>query len=981
MQEPGSLIDVVILWMLGDNNAQTPHDPSLRRRRLLEYLAHSASESEVASELSDILARPYETASSYELALTQTRRLIESEPSVVDGAREYLYNDSTLPAVGLRMVSSSGATALHGDVLQIGEKVAGRDLTVLNYSVSTSPSPMPIARQLPPDLTDFCDRQKQFSTILDHLSMTDHRFIETVPPLCVFGQGGIGKTALIVHLAHSLTDAFPDGQLYVDLRGVLPSPAIPLNILGEFLRALGIEGRRIPSDLHEAMSLYRSTVSGRALLVVLDNAKDEKQVRPLLPSNRESRVIITSRRRLSALEGAVHLRLEVMSDSDSRTLLQQIIGDSRVQDDPRGSKLIVRYAAGLPLAIRICGARLSARPNWHLWKLADLLEDESNRLRHLRVGDLEVEASIQASYNDLPMESQSYLRLLTLIEATQFCMWTAAALFDMSLDATENTLEELVDSQLLAIGGAGPNGMQTYRLHDLVRAFLRSRIEDEESSGVALNAITRVMWVYVFLLKHANRKLEAVDLLEELTVPSDFDVQRYSPESIVLPDASAWLRFERESIISLIAQGINIGALESTWQLARGLTPFLDAHAYWSDWERTHLLALDATMQLNDRRSEALVRRGLARLYEETSRWEESERQIEMAMLYLGNSADVAIYASCLRILADLHRDQGRFADAIEVYEEALQVFRRSSDDYWSAVLLRSLGDAHRDIGQWRQSVVYLESARSAFTALGADRWTAAASRSLGTVYRDRGPYMRALEIFEEALPVFGRVGDRSLEAQTLQGIGDTYRNIGETEQAISALERARLMLTELGDMRRAAVAIRSLADIYRRMSNYDLSASLLVECSAIFDELGDHRWSLYAKRTEGLLMLGMGDLDRAFVIFDECYRSFVELGDERWRANCLRCVGDVYYARGSYEQAKTALLECVDVFKEAEEGRWLGKTYRSLGRVAWALDDEGKAREYYVKALAIFRDIDALADTRVVEEYLGSLPPGAIAE
>jgi tetratricopeptide (TPR) repeat protein len=968
-------IDRVLAELLGGDYGRASVDRPSQRLMLIELLGRFAPHVEVVAALSDILGSVEDAGDNSDGAFEHAKSLIDSAPAIFDHIRDAVRYGPLALASGSRMVSSSGAVAFEGDIRQIGAQVAGRDLTILNASVSAPApeSPMPVPRQLPPDIADFCDRQQQLAFMLRELRLGDGSTPTVIPPLCIFGQGGIGKTALVVHLSHSAVGSFPDGQIYVDLRGVLRSPAHPLEVVNEFLRALGFEGRRIPSDQREAISLYRSAISDRAVLLVLDNAKDEKQVRPLLPAGRGSRAIVTSRRRLSALEGAAHLRLEVLSDEDSKTLLSHLVGHGRVHDDPSGSELVLRYAAGLPLAVRILGARLAARPSWHFRRLASLLDDEGNRLRHLRVGDLEVEASILASYDDLPPERQAYLRSLTLIDGTQFCAWTAAAIFDVNVDAAEDILDELASSELVAVGGAGPNQLQTYQLHDLVRAFLRSRLNNDGVDEL-LDAVKRLMWTYIFLLRHVNAGLEPVDLLEEIAVRADVERHRYDVQDILYPNVSEWLRFERERIVSLISRGESLGAYECTWLLARSLAPCLDAYAYWADWERTHVVALAAASRLKDKRAEALVRRGLARLYEETSRWQESEEQITKAMHFFRANDDDSLYASCLRILGDLHRDQGRFLDAIDVYRSALEMLTRRSDEYWRAVLLRSVGDAYRDFGQWDQSVEYLQAARTSFTSLGADRWTAAVLRSLGTVYRDHGPYARALEAFGEALAVFARVGDRSLEAQTLQGIGDTYRNIGENSRAIGPLEAARKMLTELGDTRRSAVAVRSLADIRRRLREYEAASDLLVDCITMFRGLGDYRWELYARRTEGMLRLDMGDFDAATAIFEECYRAFAELGDARWRGNCLRCLGDVFYARGRPDEAKGALLECVDIFAEIDEVRWLGKTYRSLGKVAQSLGERQSAIEYYVKARDLLSRVGAVFDTQTVDGYLRSI-------
>jgi transcriptional regulator with XRE-family HTH domain len=275
--------------------------------------------------------------------------------------------------------------------------------------------------QLPTDLADFTGRAEQVALVQEVLADARPAGTPTaVVVSAVAGKAGVGKTALAVHVAHRLRPRFPDGQLYVDLRGAEPQPLDPAEVLSRFLRALGVDGAAIPADIEERTALYRARLADRRVLVVLDDAVDEAQVRRLLPGTAGCGVLATSRARLSSLEGARLVDLDVLTPGQAVELLGRIAGAARVAAEPEAAAAIVGYCGRLPLAVRIAGAKLVGRPHWSLDRLAALLADERGRLDQLAAGDLEVRASVALSYQALTGEQQRTFRLLGLLEAPDF---------------------------------------------------------------------------------------------------------------------------------------------------------------------------------------------------------------------------------------------------------------------------------------------------------------------------------------------------------------------------------------------------------------------------------------------------------------------------------------------------------------------------------------------------------------------------------
>ncbi|WJY37032.1 BTAD domain-containing putative transcriptional regulator [Streptomyces sp. P9-2B-2] len=333
--------------------------------------------------------------------------------------------------------------------------------------------PSPVPAQLPPDIADFTGRTAAVADLASALRGAAGGRAPVVATLS--GLGGVGKTALALHVAHSVRACFPDGQLYVDLQGTGRAPADSGAVLTHFLRALGVAASAVPDGLEQKSALYRSLIADRRVLVLLDNARDSAQVRPLLPGAPGCAVLVTGRTRTLALPGAGRVDVEVLDEAEALALLGAIVGAERAAAEPEAARELVAVCGGLPLAVRIAAARLASRPGWTLADLVARLS-ERRRLDELRVGDLGVEATFRAGYEALGPGLAHAFRALALGSLPTFCRAAAAALLDTTDDAAEAAVEALVDAGLVEA-----HGEDRYRYHDLVGLFARRLGERHES--------------------------------------------------------------------------------------------------------------------------------------------------------------------------------------------------------------------------------------------------------------------------------------------------------------------------------------------------------------------------------------------------------------------------------------------------------------------------------------------------------------------
>ncbi|MFB9631794.1 AfsR/SARP family transcriptional regulator [Nonomuraea helvata] len=476
--------------------------------------------------------------------------------------------------------------------------------------------------QLPPDIADFAGRQAELSSAIEALCPGRQRAtasegaVRTTPtlPLCVIsGQAGAGKTALAVHVAHRLRRDFPDGQLYITLRGEDNRPTAPEEALGRLLRMLGIDGAAVPAGLEERAELYRGRLANRRYLVVLDDAADEGQLTPLLPGTPGCAVLITSRRRLTALPAARMIDLPLMPPGEALELLRSLIGPERAAGAPGEAGTLVRLCGGLPLAVRIAGAQLAARPHWGLDQLVTRLSDSRGRLRRLTHGSLSVRDGLAVGLQELNPPARRLFRLLGLLEAPDFAAWAAAALLDLPHTEAEDLIEQLVDVRLLDVAGRDRTGQTRFRFHDLTRAYARECAEADEPEDERLAAVRRALSAWLALTRQAHLRW----------CGGDHPVQRarsvlWSPGSEtaerLVRDPLAWVDSERAGIVAAVSQSAALGAYELCWELASAATHLFETRGRYDEWRTTHEIALRSAHASGDSLGQAMMLNGLARL-------------------------------------------------------------------------------------------------------------------------------------------------------------------------------------------------------------------------------------------------------------------------------------------------------------------------------------------------------------------------------
>ncbi len=649
--------------------------------------------------------------------------------------------------------------------------------------------PLPVPAQLPADLPDFTGRERALERIHAHLAGGG-----PVPVVAVSGMGGVGKTALALHAAHALADEHPDGRLYVDLRGAEAEPLAPAQALSFLLHALGVDGAGVPDSLDARSALFRSMVAGRRVLLVLDGAASEAQVRPLLPGAPGATVLVTGRPRLTGLEGALLVDLEVFTPEHAVELLGRIAGKERVEREPAAAERIVRLCGHAPLAVRIAGARLAGRPQWRLARMVRLLEDERRRLDELASGDRAVRASFALSHRALGEGAKRAFRLLGALEVPDFPEWAVAALMDVSTDQAQEYIEQLVDARLLTITETPCGGLR-YRMHDLIRLYARELGESDEPEEERRAALRRAFGGWLWLAEQATEYIPGpcYATLHGQAVRWPLPAAEASE---ALAEPMLWFDAEWQSMAAAVQQAGALGMHEAAWDLAGCLEKYFDVRGRFDDWRRTHESAIAACRAAGDRLGEAVLRRGLADLTTwatpqgpgEAMSGMRSEAQSVLEMFTeLGEPRGVAD-ARVMATWGLVSRGEARAAhesarEALRIAEEADYLGGRARAYHVMAVA------AHEE-GRLEDAVAHLERALELARLLGNSRFEATAMQFLGAAQALSGRVETGRYHLVRALDMARAMGDRYAEVFSLMYLARLYTAL-EDPEALPTAETA----------------------------------------------------------------------------------------------------------------------------------------------------------------------------------------------
>ncbi|GII56741.1 SARP family transcriptional regulator [Planotetraspora thailandica] len=712
-------------------------------------------------------------------------------------------------------VYRTACTRLSDDLgMDPGPELRAAQQQVLRQTVHPDPAPpagdgpareagdVPLAAtvrpaQLPADLAGFTGRRPELDQLDDLLPEGSEQ-----PPALVIsaigGMAGIGKTTLAVHWAHRVADRFPDGQLYVDLRGFHPSASVmtPAEAIRHFLDAFGVPAHSIPAGLDAQAALYRSLLAGRRVLVVLDNARDTEHVLPLLPGAPGCLAIVTSRGQLYGLVaggGAHCVTVDLLTDQDAVEFLARRVGADRVEREAHAAAEIVALCGRLPLALAIVGARAAMNPGFSLSAIAAELRESHGSLDAF-TGEppfTDARRVFSPSYQALSPAAARLFRLLALHPGPDCSAAAAAALAGQRVGEVRPLLAELARAQLILETTPG-----RFSFHELLRAYATEMGREEDSDQESGEAGRRLLDHYLHSVHAADRALgshrERIALQRAAPHASP---QRFADQR----SAVGWLDAERAALLAAIKQDATHGSGAHAWQLAVGIELYLDRNGRWREQLAAQTAAATAAQRLGDLRGQAHAHRALGFVLGRLNRSDEAREHLLRALKLFGEIGDVCGQARALRYLAFLANRRGLHAEALEHYRLALELYRPAGPLSGEASVHNELGWTYILLGEHEKALDECRHALAIHQAIDDRNGEAAAWDSLGYAHHHLGQYGAALACFGHALDLYREIHDCYLEADTLAHIGDTHLASGSGGLAGLAWGQALQILEGIG--------------------------------------------------------------------------------------------------------------------------------------------------------------------------------------
>ncbi len=676
-----------------------------------------------------------------------------------------------------------------------------------------------LPRQLPPQPCDFLGRSHLTTTLASALTVEKR---SALPVVVLVGMGGVGKSALALHVAHHISDAYPDGQLYAELRSGDGDAVRPEIVLGAFLTALGLRQDQIPETLQERSALFRTVVGHRRMLIVLDDAQRAEQVRPLLPGEANCGVLITSRTRLSGLPAALQTELGVFHPSEAVDLMARIIGSERVEAEPEATLKLMESCGFLPLAVRIVAARLAARPAWSIESLAVRLADERKRIDELKVGDMTIATAFDLTFRQLSQTQARGLCLVSSIAAPELSLSSAAAALDVDEAAAEALLESLVDAAMLESPSAG-----RYRFHSLLRSFAHHR----RSPGTEQLAVRRLLDFLLATTVNAFGQVVVGDPVQDALARSSVPGIRFT----TVAEARAWAMTEAETVLSLAAQvayGVGTGALRDAEDdfpdtlLCSAVDMLIAFSAFQADvgvaaWAEVTGLLTATAERCPDKKAE-----GRARFLEGTialamGRFTRAREQAAQAIRLCRASGDLAILQQALNDLALEMHMRGDLGNALHHYQEAIVLSRRLG--HRAGEITAELNSAllYVNKGVPGEALRICEEVLSK-SALLSHSAVAYAFYIVGLARHTGGDYREAVEWQEKALALCLATRLPAREAQVRFRLADALRELGELDRAAEEAERSVVLCEQAGNLRHHHLALLVLGHVHLVLGHLD---------------------------------------------------------------------------------------------------------------------------------------------------------------
>ena len=727
--------------------------------------------------------------------------------------------------------------ALHRRLLAEGGGATRSSTGARGRREARPPIPHPRSpAQLPGDVPDFTGRDRLVADLREALLAEPRRAVAVVS---VSGAAGVGKTTLALHVAHGVRPGFPDGQLYADLRGAGSDPADPHAVLGSFLLALGVDRDAIPAGLSERAALYRTRLAERRVLVLLDDARDAAQVRPLLPGSPGCAVLVTSRSKLAGPGTGLQVDLEVMEPAEARALAARIVGGERLDAEPEAVRELLAACGYLPLAVRIVAARLASRPSWTVASLVKRLADRRRRLAELRVADLAVEAVFQLGYNQLDAAQRRAFRLLALPECPTLSREAAAALLGLPEYDADELCESLVDASLLHSPTAG-----RYRYHDLLKLYARERAEADEAPAERAAALHRLLHFYLATARTAHLMVSPGDGRARDTLVSGgarglaFD----GPEA-----ARDWFFDEAPALFAAITQAARAPAAdgarpEERLPLAADLLVMTDvlvnSGMYAREGEQAAFAVIDGAWEHRDPRTEGRAHLHMGWVCYYADRIDDSAAVTRVALRRGRAGGDLWMVADALMLIGRCDIALHRYEDALRHCIEALGAFRRLGDRYGEANTLGTLARALLGLGRAEEALAAAEHGLALHRDLGGVDRTGYGLYQLGVVLRGVGRLEEAAERQREALAIFRSRRNRRWEGLALYRFAEAQGELGRPREAARQAREALRILRDTGHDWGQGHALKVLADALEEMGRPAEARALRREALRHFERI-----------------------------------------------------------------------------------------------------------------------------------------------
>lgn len=739
-----------------------------------------------------------------------------------------------------------------------GALATARDRVEENRRPPAVPAPTgatPRPRQLPAAIAGFVGREKQLAE-LDRLLVTvDGRRAAVIS--AVSGMAGVGKTALAVHWGHRVAHRFPDGQLYVNLRGFAAGqPVAPVEALARLLRSLGVPADEVPAEEPAAAGRYRSVLAGRRVLVVLDNAATAEQVRPLLPGSPGCLTVVTSRNRLTGLvarEGARSLPLDALHPDEAGSLLTELIGAELVAAEPAAVAELAEVCSYLPLALRVAAANVATHPEHSITTQVAALHG-ADGLSTLEVPGDEpagVRRAFELSYLALRPPARRLFRLIGLVPGPDLSVEAAAALADLPIAEVRSLLAELVTVHLLNQPAPG-----RYACHDLLRRYAAERAHADETPTGRQTALQRLdQW---FL--HWTDAAATVLYPHRLRAPVPAGP---APAATVLVDdvsALAWLDAERTNLVAVVRHAADHGRRRTASLLADSLRGYFWLRMHAVEWGQTAQAALAAADADDDPGAQAPARLSLGDLHYRLGQYPAAIEHHTHALAACRRTGWTEGQIAALGNLGVAHRDLGRLTRAVDYLSEALALCRTTGASYAEAVTLDCLGRSYWQLGDLAKAAECFTDALALNRRLGARQAVAACLGDLAEICQTQGQLDDALTHTTTALELVRSLGDRGNEATLLRVLALIHRDTGHIGPALAAAHRAIQIARELAERRTEADSLTCLGSILHRHGQPDPAIAAYTEALALAHTIGDRY--LEVEALLGLAAVNQ-DLDR----------------------------------------------------------------------------------------------------------------------